>query len=165
MAPSAVTRCHTPYHSPPPPGYKTNINLSTPADVIVYLLFFLYLLLSWQVVRFAVHSAVPIDGVNSMRSSHVTIQRAVANQGEPLERDHGVLARRHGGGHSGETHVCRLLWKRSNQKGSDVDYFNGGGGLRTDRHSLCLAQVLQRQKGMKATMMKMKAPRTITTMK
>lgn len=39
-------------------------------------------------------------------------------------------------------------------------------GLKTtEGNSLCLAQVLQRQKGMKATMMKMKVPRTITTMK
>lgn len=39
-------------------------------------------------------------------------------------------------------------------------------GLRTtEGDSLCLAQVLQRQKGMKAMMMKMKVPRTITTMK
>lgn len=85
--------------------------------------FFLYLLLPWQGVRFAVHSALPINGVNSMRSGHVTIQRAVADQGEPLERDHGVLAGRHGGGHRGETQVCRLLWKGSDQRGSDARCF------------------------------------------
>lgn len=32
-------------------------------------------------------------------------------------------------------------------------------------HSLCLAQARQRQKGMKATMMKTKAPRTTPTMR
>lgn len=34
-----------------------------------------------------------------------------------------------------------------------------------EEYSLCLAQVLQRQKGMNATMMKTNAPRTIPTMR
>lgn len=84
---------------------------------------FLHLLLSWQIVSFAIHAAFSINGVNAMRSGHVTIQRAAANQGEPLERDHGVLAGRHGGGHGGETHVRGLLWKRSNHRESDGGSF------------------------------------------
>lgn len=87
--------CHTPCHSPPPPGYKSLVTLWTPAKRADYCLFvvFLYLLLSRQVVRFAVHPALPTNGVNAVWNGHVTIQRAVANQSEPLERDHGVLAR------------------------------------------------------------------------
>lgn len=77
----------------------------TLADYCEFNSLFLDLLLSWQMVRFAIHAAFSINGVKSMRSGHVTIQRAAANQSKPLERDHGVLARWHRGGHGGKAHV------------------------------------------------------------
>lgn len=79
--------------------------LGTPAYDCKFNTLFLYLLLPWQMVRFAIHAAFSINGVNCMRSGHVTVQRAAANQGKPLQRDHGVLARWHGGGHGRKTHV------------------------------------------------------------
>lgn len=46
------------------------------------------------------------------------------------------------------------------------NHFNDCEDLRKrEQHSLCLAHVLQRQKGMKATMMKTKATGTAQTMR
>lgn len=72
-----------------------------------------YLLQAWLaacgVVRFAVRVALSISRVNAVWSSHVGVQWAVAHEGESLKGNHGVLARRHGGGHSGKTQVGGLL--------------------------------------------------------
>ncbi len=58
---------------------------------------------------FAVGSVFSISRVGAMWSRHVAVQRTVANQGKSLKGNHGVLARRHGGGHGRKTQVGRLL--------------------------------------------------------
>lgn len=44
------------------------------------------------VVRLAIWSVFSVSRVDAMRSRHVAVQRAVANQGKSLKGHHGVLA-------------------------------------------------------------------------
>ena len=73
----------------------------------------MYLLQAWQavcvVVKFAVPDAFPVSRVDPMWCGHATVQRAVANQSEALQGNHGVLTGRPGGRHRGETQVRHLL--------------------------------------------------------
>lgn len=63
--------------------------------------------------------------------------------------------------------VCsEISTKKEDYTDVKANSFNGCKDLRNrEGFLLCLAQALHRQKGMKATMMKTKAPRTIPTMR
>lgn len=100
---SVVTTCHTPCHSPPRPAKHKHIlehkfkSISKHGQIIKNLYgMCLYLLQPRQavcvVVRLAVRSVLSVSRVDAVRSRHVAVQWAVANQGKSLKGHHGVLA-------------------------------------------------------------------------